>query len=465
MTGGKTACLVCICFSLLQGSVSALNCTSPTPDALFDALEKELFSRNLLRPVISFSDTLNISIDNIVVGIIGVNNKFPTLTNPLTQCMVWDIEGLSWDEKECGTTRVSVPREKLWIPDVFISEFMDEDNSPQSPYVYLYNTGRVYDDKPIRVVSSCQSEVYNFPFDIRNCSLTFGSYLHFAEEIRMIQSRTDAEVMEESRQVTLTKGEWELADIEAAQTTREKPDGSYSLIKYYVILRRRSTFYVVNLLIPSCFLVTMDLFSFMLPPDSAYRSSFKMTLILGYSIFLMMINNLLPALRKTPLINVFVSISFTLMVTSLLETMFIVNFQNRTSNKVTVPHWLRVLVLRYLAVAVCLPPKKKSNCIPVSLHSPATAMNTSTISSRDLQSDSGATPSVKPLLGLTLDKLRSMSRDLTAIRLQMHFQEKNNLQEWKLVGIVIDRLLFYLYIVFICLSFITITCIWINMRV
>lgn len=34
----------------------------------------------------------------------------------------WDIEGLSWDEKECGTKRLSVQRENLWLPDIFISE-------------------------------------------------------------------------------------------------------------------------------------------------------------------------------------------------------------------------------------------------------------------------------------------------------------------------------------------------------
>lgn len=34
----------------------------------------------------------------------------------------WDIDGLSWDERECGTSRVSVLREKLWYPDIHISE-------------------------------------------------------------------------------------------------------------------------------------------------------------------------------------------------------------------------------------------------------------------------------------------------------------------------------------------------------
>ena len=60
---------------------------------------------------------------------------------------------------------------------------MDEDQSPLTPYVYLDNQGHVYDDKPLRVVSSCNLRLLNFPFDVQNCSLTFGSYLHFGETL------------------------------------------------------------------------------------------------------------------------------------------------------------------------------------------------------------------------------------------------------------------------------------------
>ncbi|XP_068564098.1 5-hydroxytryptamine receptor 3C-like [Cebidichthys violaceus] len=372
MTEVKAAELIFIAFSLLHGFVSALNCTSPTPESLFGALERELFPKKLVRPVKSFSTITKVSIAMTVVGILGVDEKAQSLTTFLWQVLEWDIEGLSWDEKECGTRRVSVPRENLWIPDIHIAEFMDEDISPQTPFVYLYNTGHVYDDKPIRVVSSCRLVIYTFPFDIQNCSLTFGSYLHFAGEIRVIQSTTVAEVLEESRQVIQTEGEWELFDIKAAQTTLEIDDGSYSEIKYYIILRRRPTLYVVNLLIPSCFLITVDLFSFLLPPDSVDRSSFKMTLILGYTVFLLIMNDLLPVTGETtPLINVFFSISLALMVASLLETVLITNIQFSSSQYSAVPHWISVIVLRYLAVVVCLPPKKKSNRITVSLHPPA----------------------------------------------------------------------------------------------
>ncbi|XP_037626102.1 5-hydroxytryptamine receptor 3A-like [Sebastes umbrosus] len=460
----KTAGLIFICFSMLHGFVAALNCSSPTPESFFDALEKELLPRTLHRPVKSFSDTMNVSIEITVVGIIGVNEKEQSLTTFIWQVLEWHIEGLSWDEEECGTTRVSVRREKLWIPDIQISEFMEEEMSPKSPYVYLYNTGFVYDDKPIRVVSSCQLEIYNFPFDIQNCSLTFGSYLHYVEDIAVFQSVTVAEILEESRQVITTRGEWELVDIKASSTSLDIDDGSYSEIRYYIILRRRPSLYVVNLLIPSIFLLALDLFSFLLPPHSVDRGAFKMTLILGYTVFLLIMNDLLPVTgESTPLINVLFCISLALMVVSLLETVFITNIQFTSSQYGAAPHWLSVLVLRYLAVVVRIPPVKKSNRVTVSLQPTDRAMNTSIILLRDLERVAGDTPPVTPPPEPALEELRKLSSDLKAIRLQMdkHFQGSKTSQEWQMIGIVIDRLLFGLYIVFVFVCIITIVSLWI----
>ncbi|KAM7387951.1 hypothetical protein PAMP_024155 [Pampus punctatissimus] len=465
MTNITTAVLIFICFALPHSFLAVLNCTSHSPDALINALEENLFPKKLVRPVKRISDTLNITISITVVGILGVNEKDQSLTTFLWQVLEWDIEGLSWDKEECGSERVSVPREKLWTPDIRIAEFMEEDKSPKTPYVYLYNTGHVFDDKPVRVTSSCQLEIYTFPFDIQNCSLTFESFLHFAADIEMIEGTTAAEILRGSREVIQTNGEWELAGINVAPTSLILQEARYSEIKYFIILRRRPILYVVNLLIPSCFLSTLDIFTFLLPPHSVDRCSIKVTLILGYTVFLLIMNDLLPVTGySTPLLNVLFSVSFALMVASLLETVFITNIQLSCSHYSTVPHWLRVLVLRYLAVVVCLPPQKKSNRITVSLHPPAIATNTSIISANELQRNSGYTPSVKPLQDLTLDELRKLSTDLTAIRNQMekHLNGTKTTQEWSMIATVMDRVLFGVYIVFISVSFITIVCIWMS---
>ncbi|XP_039870810.1 5-hydroxytryptamine receptor 3A-like [Simochromis diagramma] len=149
-----------------------------------------------------------------------------------------------------------------------------------------------------------------------------------------------------------------------------------------------------------------------------------MTLTLGYTVFLLITNDLLPITGETtPLINVFFSISLALMVASLLETLFITNIQFKSSEYSAVPHWLTILVLRYLAVLVCIPPKERSNRVTVSLNPShkALSMNTSATNLSDNQSIYSVTLPVKPAPAseTVLDELRRLSRDLTAIRLQM----------------------------------------------
>lgn len=146
--------------------------------------------------------------------------------------------------------------------------------------------------------------------------------------------------------------------------------------------------YVINLLIPSCFLITVDLFSFMLPPHSVDRSSFKMTLILGYTVFLLIMNDLLPITGNSiPLISqcsflsvlqlllrrmldlftlgpcsppdVFFSLCLALMVASLLETILITNLLSSSDKLPPLPRWVSVVFLQRLGHLVCLPPKTK----------------------------------------------------------------------------------------------------------
>uniref|UniRef100_A0A3P8XK49 Neurotransmitter-gated ion-channel transmembrane domain-containing protein n=1 Tax=Esox lucius TaxID=8010 RepID=A0A3P8XK49_ESOLU len=199
--------------------------------------------------------------------------------------------------------------------------------------------------------------------------------------------------------------------------------------------------YVVNLVLPSCFLIIIDLFSFLLPPAEVDRSTFKITLILGNTVFLIMANNLLPVTGETtPIISVFFSLSLALMVISLLETVFITNIQCSSSNYPAVPRWLRLIVLDYLARLV-------------HLYQPLGHQHGKSLEVK-LQPDR----SLRPILV----ELRQLCTDLEAIRTQIdkHFLGNENTSEWVHIGKVLDRLLFLLHIVFISVSFITIICVW-----
>lgn len=71
-----------------------------------------------------------------------------------------------------------------------------------------------------------------------------------------------------------------------------------------VLIRRRPLLYVVGLLIPSIFLMLVDVTSFYLPLNSRTRIGFKISILLGYTLFRVNITDELPSTAtRTPLIG------------------------------------------------------------------------------------------------------------------------------------------------------------------
>uniref|UniRef100_A0A3B4H3F7 5-hydroxytryptamine receptor 3A-like n=1 Tax=Pundamilia nyererei TaxID=303518 RepID=A0A3B4H3F7_9CICH len=382
-----------------------ISCSQPTQPALLEALSP-VFDLSDIRPVRNMSTCTNVTIFFTLYGILGVVCS-PIRTSHHIKC------------NKCVYRLCHV----CYSRHHNCSYSMEENKAPPVPYLYLYSNGQVNLAIPVRVVSSCNLNIYTFPFDIQNCIYTFNSYLHYASDIKIYLGRSAELITQISQSVMATMGEWELLEITANKVNHDGENENlyYDELEFQIRLKRRATMYVVNLLLPSCFLITVDLFSFLLPPQSVDRSAFKMTLILGYTVFLLIMNDLLPVTGNTiPLINVFFSLCLALMVASLLETILITNLLCGSADFSPVPHWMRVLVLQFLGVIVCMPRMNK--------------------------------------------KPRKLGKDLQAIRLKVdqELKDSQSSEEWMQVGFIIDRLLFGLYILFISVSFITIIIIWVN---
>ncbi|KAM8770493.1 LOW QUALITY PROTEIN: 5-hydroxytryptamine receptor 3C-like [Rhynchonycteris naso] len=146
-----------------------------------------------------------------------------------------------------------------------------------------------------------------------------------------------------SQNIVCTQGEWEYPGINKA-TPKMSVGSTFDQIKFYVAIRCRSSLFVINLLMPSGFLVAIDALVFYLPSESENCALFKITLLLGYNIFLLMMYKLLPA-SGTPLISVYFALCLSLMVLSLLETIFITYLLHlATTQPPPMPRWLHSLL-------------------------------------------------------------------------------------------------------------------------
>ncbi|CAD7689977.1 unnamed protein product [Nyctereutes procyonoides] len=407
-----------------------------------------------VRPVRDWRKPTMVSIDVIVYAILSVDEKNQVLTTYIWYRQYWTDEFLQWNPEDFDNiTKLSIPTESIWVPDILINEFVDVGKSPSIPYVYVGHHGEVQNYKPLQVVTACSLDIYNFPFDVQNCSLTFTSWLHTIQDINISLLRLPEKVKLD-KTIFMNQGEWELLGVltQFREFSMES-NSCYAEMKFYVVIRRRPLFYTVSLLLPSIFLMLMDIVGFYLPPDSGERVSFKITLLLGYSVFLIIVSDTLPATAiGTPLIDHLHRAACT---------------QARLA--AAVPAWLRHLVLERVALLLCLGEQSASR------RPPATSQTTKADDCsdmgnhcnhlgvpRDLEKTPRGRGSPPPPPRESSLAVRGLLKELSSIR---HFLEKRDesrevAREWLHVGSVLDRLLFRIYLVAVLAYSITLITLW-----
>ncbi|XP_066498862.1 5-hydroxytryptamine receptor 3A-like [Hoplias malabaricus] len=97
-----------------------------------------------------------------------------------------------------------------------------------------------------------------------------------------------------------------------------------------ITIKRRPLLYVVIFFLPLLYFLVLDLASFFISDDGGEKLSFKVTLLLGISVLLLILHDMLPSTSEDlPLIGVYCSIIFTFTAVSLLETILVNFLKNR----------------------------------------------------------------------------------------------------------------------------------------
>uniref|UniRef100_A0AAY5KLV4 5-hydroxytryptamine (serotonin) receptor 3B n=1 Tax=Esox lucius TaxID=8010 RepID=A0AAY5KLV4_ESOLU len=278
-----------------------------------------------VRPVQTWTSPTLIYIDLILQSVLDVDGKTQQVTTSIWYRQIWTDEFLVWDPEEFdGITEISLSSDTIWVPDLIISEFVDVGESPAIPYVYVNSSGMVKNNKPIQVVSACDLEMYAFPFDKHSCPLTFRSWLHSVTEVNLTLWRSADEIANNQKSF-MDDGEWELLSVPSRYWQVHQDEKDYAHIQFNVLIRRRPLLYVVSLVIPSIFLMVVDIISFYLPPNSGTRITFKTSVLLGYTVFRVNLMDEMPATAiRTPLIGVFFAVCMALLVLNLAISILVV---------------------------------------------------------------------------------------------------------------------------------------------
>ncbi|XP_073687384.1 CHRNA7-FAM7A fusion protein-like [Garra rufa] len=116
--------------------------------------------------------------------------------------------------------------------------------------------------------STCYIDVRWFPFDVQRCDLKFGSWTYGGWSL-------DLQMMEADITGYIANGEWDLVEVPGRRNEKfydccKEP---YPDVTFTVVMRRRTLYYGLNLLIPCVLISTLALLVFLLPADSGEKIS------------------------------------------------------------------------------------------------------------------------------------------------------------------------------------------------
>nr|DBA26292.1 TPA: hypothetical protein GDO54_010573 [Pyxicephalus adspersus] len=301
--------------------------------------------RKDLRPVDHQDDTLDIFLSLTLSNLISLKEADETLTTNVWVEHGWYDNRLTWDRKEFyNISTLRVPPDMVWLPKLIL----ENNNNGQFEVAYYSNVlisheGYMYWLPPAIFQTPCSINVNYFPFDWQNCSLKFSSLTYNAKEINLkLMEATDkptnrsypVEWIVIEKAAFTENGEWEIVHIPAKKNIDRSvsPESTkYQDITFYLIIKRKPLFYIINILAPCVLIALMANLVFYLPADSGEKMTLAISVLLAQSVFLLLISQRLPETSLAiPLISKYLTFIMILVTIVVVSCVVVLNMHFRT---------------------------------------------------------------------------------------------------------------------------------------
>ncbi|XP_015683474.1 neuronal acetylcholine receptor subunit alpha-9, partial [Protobothrops mucrosquamatus] len=313
-------------------------------------LFNELFEgySNALRPVQDTDMVLNVTLQITLSQIKDMDERNQILTVYLWIRQTWYDAFLTWDkDRYDGLDSIRIPSNLVWRPDIVLYNKADDDFSePVNTNIVLRYDGKITWDAPAITKSSCVVDISYFPFDSQQCNLTFGSWTYNGNQVDIFNTLDSGDLSDLIEDV-----EWEIHGMPAVKNviTYGCCSEPYPDVTFTLVLKRKSSFYIFNLLLPCLLISFLAPLGFYLPADSGEKVSLGVTVLLSLTVFQLMVAESMPPSDNVPLIGKYYIATMAMITASTALTIIIMNIHYCGSGAKPVPRWARVVILDYMS--------------------------------------------------------------------------------------------------------------------
>ncbi|CAH1785741.1 unnamed protein product [Owenia fusiformis] len=298
------------------------------------------------RPVKSDGTPVQVSVAISLYHILDTDEKHQTFECLLSIRQRWNDEYLSWNESDYGGLKsIRLPANQIWTPDLVISNYADENfNDRMVTNVIINNDGNVLWMIPALVKTYCALNVQYFPFDTQKCQLSFISWTYSGFELNIIYNESFAN----SIYYNPENQEWWVENITSVRHVQKYAccDEPYPDVTFTINMRRRSQFYVFNMIYPCVLIYLISYLGFFLPVESGEKVNLEITILLALVVFLLMVAETMPPTPDSiPVLGMFYGATMLMVSVALVMAVIVTNLSMRHDTHQKVPTFLRKILL------------------------------------------------------------------------------------------------------------------------
>ncbi|XP_060581266.1 acetylcholine receptor subunit delta-like [Ruditapes philippinarum] len=240
-----------------------------------------------IRPLTDQNTAVQIGLDFFLNAIIDFDEQDESLKTSGYLSFIWLDEYLTWNPADYNsTTEIFLPQDDIWKPDVAIRNAFKSFTGLGSSFlnVRVTSDGLVWWN-PFQVLeSTCAVDITYFPFDRQTCDLKFTAWSYSKDEVEINMGSRGVELED-----YVENSAWELTGTSARETNTGE-----AAVFFTLKLKRKSGFYILNVIMPVVLLSILSVFTFVLPITSGERASYAVTVFLSLAVFLTIIAAELP---------------------------------------------------------------------------------------------------------------------------------------------------------------------------
>ena len=225
----------------------------------------------------------------------AINDVSEILVTRIRTHVTWTDSRLKWNPgKYGGLQSISILDTLLWKPDIALVNgvsVVTKVGTASVPVLVSYKGNIVWMTTNI-FESKCTFDLEKYPYDSQRCEIRFGTfaspgfYIHFKNmNCTILNKKMDTST-------------WSLESSDQYVTFQKyyglgRNSGQQELTCVYHI-KRKPSFYVMNILLPLVFLSIINPFTFVIPYGSGEKISFAMTLFLTFAVFITIVMDKVP---------------------------------------------------------------------------------------------------------------------------------------------------------------------------